>query len=213
MGGQKGKNSDMKTLDMQGKPCPIPVIEAKKVLASPGEDGVVLLVDNIVAVQNLEKMAKGMGYAFAHTQRNEALFAAEIRRGDAPPAPQEAKPEAAMTAAKSGGETVALLTGDQMGRGSEELGKILMKGFVFSLSELPEPPGALLLLNGGVRLTVEGSNVLDDLRRLEEKGTKIRVCGTCLNYYGLTEQLAVGEITDMFGITAALHGAGRVITL
>ena len=75
-----------------------------------------------------------------------------------------------------------------------------MKGFLFALGQLPQPPKTLLFYNGGAHLTCEGSASLEDLRALAEKGTEILTCGTCLNYYGLTEKLRVGEVTNMYVI-------------
>ena len=100
---------------------------------------------------------------------------------------------------------------DAMGRGSDELGRTLMKGFLFALGQLPQPPKTLLFYNGGAHLTCEGSASLEDLRALAEKGTEILTCGTCLNYYGLTEKLAVGGVTNMYAIVETLANAGKVI--
>ena len=121
-------------------------------------------------------------------------------------------PLAAPAQDKTEGVTV-LVTKDMMGDGSEELGRILIKGFIFSLTELPVLPKAVIFLNSGVRLAVEGSNTLADLQKLSDAGATILACGTCLNYYGLTEKLAVGEVTDMFGITGHLAAPGKLITL
>jgi len=225
----------MKTLDMNGNPCPIPIIKAKKELEKPDADGVIVLVDNIVAVQNLQKMAHGMGHDFSYIQQNESFrvtISKQITGIATTPAGTVAdgelcEPTPVRTIAESAvcehfepvpatlveeGVTV-LITSNQMGRGSEELGKILIKGFLFSLTELSITPKAVIFLNSGVKLVVDGINTISDLRTLSDKGSKILACGTCLNYYSLTEQLAVGEITDMFGITEYLASAARLITL
>lgn len=198
----------MKTLDMTGKPCPIPVVEAKKALAA-GEGAVEVLVDNAVAVENLKKMALGLGFSFESEQLFEFGFSVRIAGDGAAEASADAQPEAI---ADLGGATV-LIGCDRLGRGSEELGKLLIKGFIFALSELPDPPLRLIFLNSGVKLAVSGSGTLQDLRTLIEKGTSIHACGTCLNYYGLTDSLAVGDIVDMFFIAGALNEAARLITL
>lgn len=206
----------MQTIDMKGQPCPIPVIMAKKALGAPGATGVEVIVDNIVAVQNLEKMARGYGYAFAQRQNAASEWAAQIdMQGAAPPPQNNAAPTVAVTApaARANAPLVVLVTSNQMGAGAEELGKILIKGFVFSLTQLPTPPECVIFLNSGAQLTVQGANTVPDLQNLAAMGTGIYTCGTCLNYYNLTEQLAVGEITDMMGITTRLAAAGRLITL
>lgn len=205
----------MQILNMLGQPCPIPVISAKKALALPGAQGVEVQVDNMAAVQNLEKMANGLGYSHAYTQTGDSEYLVTIGLNGAPPpkntipAPVDCPP---LQAAALGGLTV-LLTANQMGSGSEELGRILIKGFLFSLSELPIPPENVIFLNSAAQLTTEGANTLDDLRALAAKGTGIYTCGTCLNYYGITEKLAVGEVTDMMGITTRLAAAGKLVTL
>jgi selenium metabolism protein YedF len=206
----------MTQLDMMGNPCPIPVIRARKELEKPDSDGVLVLVDNIVAVQNLEKMAKGLGYVFSYESDGDALFRVSIGKDGASMPRAVPIPKDTLLAApaqdKTDGVTV-LITKDMMGDGSEELGRILIKGFIFSLTELPVLPKAVIFLNSGVRLAVEGSNTLADLQKLSDAGATILACGTCLNYYSLTEKLAVGEVTDMFGITGHLAAPGKLITL
>ena len=86
-----------------------------------------------------------------------------------------------------------------------------MKGFLFAVGQLPQLPGTMLFYNGGARLTTEGSDSLEDLKKLEAQGVEILTCGTCLNYYGLTEKLAVGGVTNMYTIVEKLAGAGKVI--
>ena len=100
---------------------------------------------------------------------------------------------------------------ETMGRGSDELGKLLMKSFLFAVSQLPRLPRTVLFYNGGAKLTVEGSESLEDLRNMEAQGVEILTCGTCLNFYGLAEKLAVGGVTNMYAIVEALANAGTVI--
>lgn len=209
----------MRTLDMRTKPCPIPVIQARKAF-DEGADSIIVLVDNIIAVQNLQKMAKGLGYEFAEERRDDFDFAVTIRsNGEAGVAAQKAaiSPKKAATGnspspADSAGATV-LITCDQMGRGSEELGKILIKGFIFALTQLPVLPEAVLLLNSGVRLAVDDANTVDDLKALEQGGVAVRACGTCLNYYNLLDKLAVGEVADMMQITERLTSSAKAVVL
>ena len=86
-----------------------------------------------------------------------------------------------------------------------------MKGFLFAVSQLPELPKTILFYNGGAKLTVEGSDSLEDLKKMEAQGVEILTCGTCLNFYGLTDKLAVGSVTNMYTIVEKLAGAGKVI--
>jgi selenium metabolism protein YedF len=208
----------MKILDMQGQPCPIPVVKAKEVLAGQDAKGVVVLVDNSVAVQNLEKMAKGTGCGFSYAEE-EGLYRVTIVKGSGsgqiagrqPDEAQDKLPEILETAGKEKQGPVVLISSDSMGRGSEELGRMLIKGFIFSLTQLNPLPEAIIFLNGGAHLTTEGANTVPDLKALEEKGTGIYTCGTCANYYKLTESLAVGSIVDMMNIVSRLGKASTVI--
>jgi selenium metabolism protein YedF len=204
----------MKTLDMRGQPCPIPVVNAKKVLAEQDAQGLVVLVDNIVAVQNLEKMAKGTGCGFSYTEDGASQYRVTIVKG-ANTVSDKPVESAAPPVLESGGKggLVVLITSDSMGRGAEELGRLLIKGFVFSLTQLSPSPEAVIFLNAGAHLTTEGANTVPDLKTLEEKGTGIYTCGTCANYYKLTEALAVGSIVDMMNITNRLSKASRIITI
>jgi selenium metabolism protein YedF len=205
----------MKTLDMRGQPCPIPVVKAKAELAGGESVGVVVLVDNFVAVQNLEKMAKGTGYGFSYTgdggEYSVTIVRGEGGAGNAQIGGSENPPPEPPAGVKKG--PVVLITSDSMGRGAEDLGRLLIKGFIFSLSQLQPPPEALIFLNGGARLTTAGANTVPDLKALEEKGAGIYTCGTCANYYKLTDSLAVGNIVDMMNIVDRLAKASSVITI
>jgi selenium metabolism protein YedF len=196
----------METINAVGKPCPIPVIEAKKALrnAAAGEQ-VRVLVDNDISRQNLEKMARGMGLAFSHEAQPDGNILTVITAGE--PAPSGAAAQGA-----AGGLVVAIGQ-NTMGAGSDELGAMLIKAFIYSLTELDAPPEAVLFFNSGVRLTTEGSNAVADLQKLETKGTVISSCGTCLDFYRLKEKLVIGNVTNMYAIAQAMAGAGRLINL
>ena len=194
-------------IDMLGQACPIPVITAKRELERGEVDYVEVLVDNIIAIQNLKKMADGLGYIFSYTESGDDYLATIKREGAV------VKEEVVIANREVGDNLTVFIKSKEMGAGAPELGNILMKGFIFSLTELPKVPDVLIFLNSGVELSVEGSNTIDDLKTLEEKGTKIYSCGTCLNFYGLSEKLAVGEITDMYNITDLLSKADRLISL
>ena len=210
----------MKTLDMLGQPCPIPVVKAKEALAEEDAKGVVVLVDNMVAVQNLEKMAKGTGCGFSYVEEGASYRATIVKGADSnqnftTPSGEESTSGQVEAPDVAGGKKgpVVLISSDSMGRGSEELGRILIKGFIYSLTQLNPLPEAVLFINGGARLTTEGANTVPDLKTLEEKGTGIYTCGTCANYYKLTESLAVGSIVDMLQIVSRLAKASVVITV
>lgn len=206
----------MKQLDMMGQPCPIPVIQARKALAA-GEDVVAVTVDNEAAVQNLQKMAQGEGYDFSLEQADKRRLVVTLRSGGlrqegAVPVPEDAAAVAEFFCGDTSSLTL-LITRERLGDGAEELGAMLMKGFVFALTELPQPPKAVVFLNGGARLTSQGAATVPDLQTLAQKGTQIYTCGTCVNFFGIKEKLAVGEITDMMNIVRMMAEPGRAVTL
>jgi len=196
----------MKIIDMIGKICPAPVIEAKKVLTTADTNAVQVAVDNIAAVRNLEKMSKGLGYEFSFKELAKNSYEVVIcaNKEHAIPTSEEETHHDGL---------VVFIGSDRMGQGIEELGKILIKGFIYSFSELPTPPQYAIFFNSGVHLTCGDSNAIDDLRLLEEKGTKVLSCGTCLNFYNLTDSLAVGEIANMYEITEIIAAACKVISI
>lgn len=104
-------------------------------------------------------------------------------------------------------------TTDVLGTGDEELGRLLMRNFIYSLARGENPPARLMFMNGGVRLTCEGSPVLDDLRSMAESGALVKSCGTCLDFLGLKDSLAVGEVGDMAGSAGVLAGDADVVTV
>jgi selenium metabolism protein YedF len=199
----------METINVLGKPCPIPVIEAKKALrnAAPGGE-VRVLVDNDISRQNLEKMAKGLGCSSAFEVQGDGNILVTIT------APVRAGADPAAVPGDTGGRGLVVAVGkNTMGLGNDELGAILIKGFIYSLTELDTPPETLLFFNSGVRLTTEGSNAIGDLQTLEKKGTIIASCGTCLDFYRLKDKLAVGSVTNMYAIVSAMADAAKLINL
>ena len=205
----------MKIIDVLGKPCPIPVIEAKKGLADRDVNGVLVKVDNIMAVQNLEKMANGCGYSFSYTENAKDSYEVIINKdGKNEPEQKIGNDESNIFQSNTlSNKFVVVISKNTMGDGAEELGKILIKGFIYSLTELPAPPECVIFLNNGAYLTSDGSNTIDDLKKLENKGTKILTCGTCVNFYGLQDKLAIGTITNMYGITEIMVSTGAVINI
>ena len=112
-----------------------------------------------------------------------------------------------------GNARVLSITGQFMGQGDDELGAILMRSFLHTLGEVSPLPDTVILYNSGVKLAVNGSPVLDDLRALEEKGIRILACGTCLGHFQLKDKLAVGEVTNMYTIAENLLSADNLVRL
>lgn len=196
-----------------GDACPIPVVKTKNAIRELGGSGVVeVSVDNEIAVQNLLKMAKQKEYEaeFEKKSNTEYIVTINVNGGEV----SDAKP-VAKTNAKSDEiklkETIVVIDSDKMGDGDEEFSKTLLKGFIYALSSQDIPPAKILFYNTGVRITTEGSASIEDLKVLEKAGAKIYSCGACLNNYGLSEKLLVGEVTNMYDIVSYLMEADLVI--
>lgn len=196
-----------------GDACPIPVVKTKNAIRELGGSGVVeVSVDNEIAVQNLLKMTKQKEYeaAFEKKSNTEYIVTINVNGGEV----SDAKPVTKATVNSDEiklKETIVVIDSDKMGDGDEEFSKTLLKGFIYALSSQDIPPAKILFYNTGVRLTTEGSASIEDLKVLEKAGAKIYSCGACLNNYGLTEKLSVGEVTNMYDIVSYLMEADLVI--
>ena len=202
-------------LDERGKQCPLPVIEAKKALESsaPGEK-VEVVVDNEIAVQNLTKMADHKGFAVCSEKTGEREFLVTITTGEGNGETAQAPSVAEEVTCTPDGRRkgmVVVLSSNQMGQGDEVLGKLLMKGFVFALTQQDMLPEIILLYNSGAFLSCEGSDNLEDLKTLEAQGVEILTCGTCLNHYGIAEKRQVGGVTNMYEIVEKMTKASVVV--
>ena len=175
--------------------------------ALTGPETIEVLVDNEIAVQNVTKMASSSGGKVTSEKLGDAEYKVTIEMEGAP-----AAEEAEVTCAPDARDnTVVVISSDRMGSGNDELGKVLIKGFIFAVTQLDTLPKTMLFYNGGATLTTEGSDSLEDLKSLEAQGVEIMTCGTCLDYYGLKEKLAVGTVTNMYSIVETMAKAGRII--
>ena len=202
-------------VDAMGDQCPIPVIKTKKALKEITETTLVEVhVDNEIAVQNLSKMAKQKNLEYKCEKLEEQHYIIKINaeaEGVSIQQKAQAENDKEICYPDRKSNTVVVLSSNQMGNGSEELGQILMKGFIFALTELDELPSTVLLYNSGVKLSTEGSNSIEDLKTLQAQGVEILSCGTCLNYYDLTEKLQVGDVTNMYFILEKMAQADKII--
>jgi len=198
----------MKNLDCRGMSCPQPVLETKKALAAAGAEGVQVLVDNPGSKENVRRFAESQGYG-VHISEEKGVFTLRLQRAGG------AKGEPIPEEKKIVGETemVVFIESDSIGRGSEELGRILMRSFLHTLGEAEFRPAKVIMVNGGVKLACEGSEVLEDLRQLSGQGAEILSCGTCLDYFGLKPKLQVGRISNMYEILSSLAQAGKVLKM
>ena len=191
-----------------GDQCPVPVVKATKALKEFREAGTLeVQVDNEIAIQNLTRLAKSKKLKHSSVKLGEELYKITMQVEG----PVEMSEADINCAVDNRGDFVVAIDTDIMGRGSDELGKTLMKGFIFAVSQLETLPKTMLFYNGGAKLTTEGSVSVEDLKNMEAQGVEILTCGTCLNFYGLTDKLAVGGVTNMYTIVEKLASAGKVI--
>ena len=196
-----------KEVNAIGDICPIPLVKAKEAIKELNGAGVVeVLVDNEIAVQNLTKMAQQKGYGCASKKVKDQEYRVTLTVGEADEQTTQ-KPDSE-TAKKT---SLVVISSKAMGGPNEQLGATLLKGFIYALTQQDKLPDQILFYNGGAFLTCEGSESLEDLKSLEAQGVEIRTCGTCLNFYGLTEKLQVGDVTNMYDIAERMSKADRII--
>lgn len=199
-----------KFVDARGMACPLPVVNAKKAAEAlaPG-DTLIVRVDNEIAVQNLQRFAAHMGYSAGGEKQSEKDYTVTMRIGGA--AEDQHQPETACAPDTRKKGMLVVLSANTMGTGDETLGKALMKSFVFALTKQDVLPETVLCYNTGAYLTSEGADTLEDLKLLESEGVTILTCGTCLDYYGLKDKLAVGGVTNMYDIVERMEAAAAIV--
>ncbi len=193
----------MEKINAKGLLCPKPVIITKQKLDEMEEGTVEVEVDNRVCVNNLEKFAQGQGFDFDYKEFAEDDYLVTIVKSKDSVAKEET----------SGDEFTLAITSNTMGGGEEELGKILIKSFVYTVSQTKPLPKTIVFYNKGVFLTCEGSEVLDDLKAMADQGVEIISCGTCLDYYKLKEKLQIGEISNMYTIYEKLSSPKKNVII
>ena len=198
----------MVEINCRGLACPSPVINTKKALDNIASGTVTTIVDNLISRDNVAMFAKNSGYS-VNVEQQGTEYHLTITKGEAD---QTTSSEAPMPPAGQN-KQVYFISSNSMGRGSDELGIILMRSFIFTLTEIKPTPAALIFVNAGVKLTTDESTVLEHLHALQNSGTVIISCGTCLDYFGLKDKLVVGRISNMYDIVEYLSGAGKVINV
>lgn len=179
-------------VDAKGLPCPQPVVLTRKSLEK--NDEITVIVDNKNSFENIKRLGIKEGCQISYQEKENGVIEIYLKK---------IKKETSLeTQCKIEGvsPTVFAITSDKMGRGEDELGSILIRAFFHTLAEHKVHPHTIIFYNSGVKLTVKDSPVLEDIKKLEEKGVKILICGTCTNYFGITNEVAVGTISNMYDI-------------
>jgi selenium metabolism protein YedF len=209
------REGDMKEFDVRELACPGPVLKLRDLLDA-GERGVRFWVADELCRSNVTRFARSRGADVQVEPNDDGTFHVTVHAaaGSADPRPDEDALLACDlpdTDAYRSGPLVVQVTSATMGSGDDELGALLLRSFLKTQAQLDERPARIVFYNGGVRLCCEGSPLLDDLRALEASGIEIIACGTCLNFFGLADDLAVGRVTDMLEIASTLAAAGRTV--
>lgn len=199
-----------KIIDCKGMACPLPVVNAKKAADELNVDDVLtVLVDNEIAVQNLQRFATHRGCSVQAKKKAENEFEVVITIASENNSQVQEEIACTLDAKKKG--MLVVLSANTMGDGDPKLGTSLMKAFVFALTKQDQLPETILCYNTGAYLTCEGADTLEDLKLLESEGVTILTCGTCLDFYGLKEKLAVGGVTNMYDIVERMENASSII--
>ena len=199
----------MVEINCRGLACPSPVINTKKALDNIESGTVTTIVDNVISRDNVVMFAKNSGYS-VNVEQQGPEYHLTITKGETNQPASSATPVMPQTEQN---KQVYFISSNSMGRGSDELGIILMRSFIFTLTEIKPTPAAIIFVNAGVKLTTDESTVLEHLHTLQNSGAVIISCGTCLDYFGLKDKLVVGRISNMYDIVELMSRAVKVITV
>ncbi|MBD3184298.1 sulfurtransferase-like selenium metabolism protein YedF [Candidatus Poribacteria bacterium] len=196
-----------KILDARGWACPKPVLETKKMLQNTNEFTVI--VDNKAARENVSRLAVKSGCEVEVEEKGDGIYLHLKKESESIETEQDNEVEEYISC--ENGNIVLFIASDKVGSGSDELGGILIRAFMHTFLEVNPKPNIIILLNGGVKLATKDSPVQEDLKNLSRTGVKILVCGTCLNYFQLMNEVAVGEVSNAYTIAETLLQAGKVV--
>lgn len=197
----------MMEIDARGLACPTPVVLTKRAIDA-GEGDILTTVDNTAATENLKRLGESQGYSVSVTGEG-ALFRVRLTQSGAARA-QEKAPEAGPPA-HGAGDWLLLVESALLGSGDAALGETLMTMFFYTLAQANDPPACIFFLNDGVRLPTSDGDVAEHLKTLAQRGCTILSCGTCLNFYGLKDQLKVGAVGSMYDVVDWMQRATKVV--
>lgn len=193
-------------VDARGELCPKPVIMTKKELDNLTEGTLTTIVDNEVAKDNISKLVNSYGYSFTVDQTKDNEYYIHITKGETLEETNICIPDVFK-------DLTIAIGSDKLGVGEEKLGDILMNSFIYTVKETTPWPRTIVLFNSGVKLTCEGSKVFDDLKWMNDEGVEILVCGTCLDYYNIKDNIQVGEIANMYSIYEKMRNSDNTVNI
>ncbi len=210
----------MQIVDTRGKTCPEPVILTKKAIERNREN-LRVIVDNPIAGQNVSRLLKSKGFNISLEAENDldiiitGTLPEDTTIQESPPQPNPLTAQETTFSPRQSPSTTVLISRDVLGGTDRELGEVLIKGFLGTIHQVGSPliQNTLALMNEGVRLALKGSSAWESLQELQSKGCRILVCGTCVNHFGVSDQVQVGEISNMFDIAEALLEADKTLTI
>jgi selenium metabolism protein YedF len=196
-------------IDVRGLSCPLPVMETKKVIEASSADVFQVLVDNETSRENVARFARNLGCDVEVNEKGENAFQIDIRRvAPLKPTPEPvAAPEPAPQS-----KVVLYIGGATMGRGDDELGLKLMRGFLRTQIDCEPKPWRIIFINSGVKLTTVDDEAVEAVSLLAEHGVEALSCGTCLQHFGIEDKLRVGRVTNMYEVIETMNAAGKVIS-
>lgn len=200
----------MKIIDAKGKLCPQPLIMTKKALLEMDENETLQIqIDNESAKFNVTKFLNDNHMDVKLQEKDGVYTLLVVKKGGTI---EESKPEDyCEIPLVSKSDYIVCVKKDKFGEGDQELGELLMKGFFNTLPNVTYLPKAIVFVNSGISLVVKDSPVLEPLKALEAKGVEILICGTCLEYYQMMDDLQVGQVSNMLDILEKITTAGKVI--
>ena len=197
-------------IDARGKACPIPFMLAKQQI-DLGNTDFVIEVDNQVAIENLRRLARSQNYTIDTVDEGSDFKVRFRGSGSHPEMENITEP---LLSCSPVNNTWALFIGKAgMGDGDLELGRNLVRMFLYTLDQGTDLPTTIILMNKGVLLATEDELSVTTLKSLQAKGCELLVCGTCLNFYQLVDKLQVGTISNMYDIAKRMLAAGKLITV
>jgi selenium metabolism protein YedF len=199
----------MKVVDCRGLACPVPVLKTKEALESIEKGEILVIVDNRASKENVKRFAQKVGCSVEVEEKGGEFHLKIVKGEGAPQVAEETKEE------KREGRKVAVLIASTSVGEDEELGKILIKGFIKTFLNAEPMPKRIILINTAVKLACRGADeeILGALKELSNKGVEVICCATCLNYFNLLDELEVGVASNAYEVVQALVNSDSVIRL